>query len=204
MADFHLYLSCSSHSQSKSPPTLLASNFRHSFFVKWPPLLPLPLCLFLCLFLPWQYPHTSHTCRFSGGVHTSSIHTHWFFFLMAVLSPVLTSLSLSLFSSPFALFSDDTSCFTGDGGEVGVEWQQYSWCLRIFVPVVLHFNLIVYYYISIVSCDFTLDNQSPALMGVLGLISLMCVFFSHKMLVFQFLQSIFPPLGVTKSHMLQL
>lgn len=205
MADFHLYLSCSSHSQSKSPPTLLASNFRHSFFVKWPPLLPLPhsVSFFVFSFHDNIPTHPTRVGFLEGCTPPQFTHID-FFFLMAVLSPVLTSPSLSLFSSPFALFSDDTSCFTGDGGEVGVEWQQYSWCLRIFVPVVLRFNLIVYYYISIVSCEFTLDNQSPALMGVLGLISLMCVFFSHKMLVFQFLQSIFPPLGVTKSHMLQL
>lgn len=147
--------------------------------------------LFLCLFCPLKPPHTSHTCRFSGGVHTSSNHTHWFFFpdgcfISSTHIPLPLSLPLSSpFSSPFALFSDDTSCFTGDGGEVGVERQQYSWCLKIFVPVVLCFNLVVYYYISIVSCEFTLDNQSPALMGVLGLILLMSVFlFPTKCWVF--------------------
>lgn len=166
--------------------------------------------LFLCLFSPLKSPHTSHTCRFSGGVDTSSIHTHWFFFFWWLFylqyshpSPSLSRPLSSLFYSPFALlFSDDTSRFTGDGGEVGVERQQYSWCLRIFV-LVLCFKVIVYYYISIVSCEFTLDNQSPALTGVPGLIILMGVFlFPTKCWVF--LQSKSPPLGVTKSHRLHL
>lgn len=100
MANFRLCLSCSSHSQSKSPPTLLASN---SFFVKWPPLLPLPLPFsFFVFFSPLKPPHTSHTCRFSGGVHTSSNHTHWFFFVWWLFylqySHPSPSLSPSLFS----------------------------------------------------------------------------------------------------------